>query len=85
VGDTAKTPGLVPLGRLLDLAYLGSAMRSAQRAYFDARKRMPHVRPDAEWRAARDLEKRFDSAVADVLGSDRQALPGMAGDEDDAG
>lgn len=62
---------------LVELARLGAVMRRAQRAYFEKRRRMPHVAHDAEWRAARDAEKRFDAAVIEALNSERPSLPGM--------
>lgn len=74
-----KTVATVPLSDLLAIAALGAAMRKAQRAYFKRRKDTPYASADAEWRAARDLEKRFDSVVADALARDRQTIPGMEG------
>jgi hypothetical protein len=62
---------------LVKLAQLGHAMRKAQRAYFDARKRQPHVKPVAELNASRDLERRFDAAVRDALTRERVELPGF--------
>jgi len=71
--DTAKA--------IRELALLGAAMRKAQRAYFAKRRAMPHVPADAEWRAAREAERRFDSAIDEAL-NDRPALPGMEAEED---
>lgn len=75
--STPPTGATVPLADLLALAALGAAMRKAQRAYFEMRKRMPHSSADVEYRAARAAEKRFDSAVSDALARDRQSLPGL--------
>jgi len=63
-----------------ELALLGSAMRRAQRAYFAKRRAMPHVPADAELRAAREAERRFDSAIDEAL-NDRPSLPGMEADD----
>ena len=73
------TPDTVPLAEHLALARLVAAMRRAQRLYFQSRKSMPMLKSDIEWRAARELEKRVDSAVEDALARDRQVLPGMEG------
>lgn len=67
------------LAGLTALARLGAAMRKAQRRYFEQKKLFPGVSPTAEYRAARDLERRFDAAVEDALNRDRQQLPGMEG------
>jgi len=71
----------VPLGDLLGLAQLGAAMRKAQKAYFDHRKKFPGLSADTEYRAARAAEKRFDSALEDALSRDRQSLPGFGAEE----
>ncbi len=67
----------MPLSDLLSLAQLGLVMRNAQRSYFAQRKRVPHSAAEIEYRAAREAEKRFDSAVSDTLSRERQTLPGM--------
>lgn len=74
---STDTVRLVPLSDLVELARLVVAMRKAQQAFFDKRKATPHVPADAEWRAARDLERRVDSAAADALARSRQTLPGF--------
>lgn len=72
---------LVPLQQLTDLARLGLAMRRAQNAYFEAKRKRPGLTPDAEWRHARDAEKRFDRAIRDSLTREQVPLPGMEGGE----
>jgi hypothetical protein len=73
-GQLAVT--VVPLTDLTDLARLGAAMRRAQFAYFDARRKQPHVRQHALEKAARDAGRRFDAAVRDALNRERASLPG---------
>jgi len=65
------------MNALIELARLGAAMRRAQRALRVKRRAQPHVPAEAEYRAAREAEKRFDSAVSDALNSDRVSLPGL--------
>lgn len=85
-GDLERTVPMVPLEELLDLnrRYAGfarvvAAMRKAQRAYFDAKKRNRFVSPDPEWQAARAAEKRCDAALPDALNADRRPIPGLEG------
>lgn len=72
--DGPPTVVLIPLGELLALARLGLLMRRTQREFFEARKRCPHGRSDAEFRAAKDAERRFDAALTAALAREQPAL-----------
>lgn len=62
---------------LFKMARLVVQMFKAQRAYFDAKKLQPHVKPEAELRESLAIEKRLAAFAADVLARERQTLPGM--------
>jgi hypothetical protein len=71
-----KTVRLVPLDDLVALARIVGDMRKAQRRYFEARKKQPHVDHVGLLRESIDAERRCDAAVADAIGKGA-TLPGM--------
>lgn len=77
--DPSPTVELVPLSVATDLASAALAMLKQQRAYFDARRAMPHVNHVEQLRQCQDAERRVEHLARDALSRERVELPGFTG------